>query len=308
MSINLSRPGLGSTNWFGAVDGNWQTIQNALNGVSAIANGGTNSGAALNGGRPIISNASAIVESSGYLRKTGAYTIAIGDCDAIIDCDTTNNGANATIAISLPAASSAGVGFRVTIVNSGTATNFGTAHAVTIAPNGFDTIDGQIVTHTLNDQNSKMTLRCTGVAGQGTGKGWIVESAEDYLRAYASGVSAPGTSNTYGDITSLGITPGEWDVSGAIDCNVGTATVTTAHNMGGGISSTSGNSATGLFTGDNLLLQGFTGGAVQFSVSIPTFRVDATASSTTYYLKMFATYTLVGTMSFSGRLSARRVR
>ena len=119
----------------------------------------------------------------------------------------------------------------------------------------------------------------------------------------ASGSALTLSTGTHKTITSITLTPGDWDVSGVMTATRNGATVT---QIKVGISSTTGNSATGLVEGSNLAKS--TGPTANFddTVSVPGYRISITAT-TTYYLKMSADYT-VATPNATGRLSARRVR
>jgi hypothetical protein len=72
-----------------------------------------------------------------------------------------------------------------------------------------------------------------------------------------------------------------------------------------GITTTSGNSSTGMVFGSNAFVFVEVAGGQNNGV-IPAFRVSL-ASTTTYYAKFFAQYS-AGTAQMRGRLSARRVR
>lgn len=149
-------------------------------------------------------------------------------------------------------------------------------------------------------------------AGQLIGKGASASSdaAAGYigeaLRATVlegAAVSMTG-SGQYTDITSISLTAGDWDLTGVFGATANGATVTEYRC---GLSSTSGNNATGLVGGDNLLyMSTFPGSSSDSCTSIPAFRVSI-SSTTTYYLKMRMAYT-VATPKGYGRISARRVR
>lgn len=87
-----------------------------------------------------------------YLPKTAAYSVVAGDRGAVIDAT------SGTWTLSLLAASSAGAGFTVAVINSGTG-------LVTIDPSGSETIDGAANQALLT--GAAIILVCTGAA-------WIV--------------------------------------------------------------------------------------------------------------------------------------
>lgn len=86
------------------------------------------------------------------IAKTSAYTIALGDYEKTVQC----NASSAGFTVGLPASSSAGEGFAVTIIKTDSTTNL-----VTIDANGSETIDGAL-TFVLREQWSSVTLICDG--------------------------------------------------------------------------------------------------------------------------------------------------
>jgi len=129
--------------------------------------------------------------------------------------------------------------------------------------------------------------------------GYVGESIE----SFAGSVSAP-ASNTYGDITSITLTPGDWDISAIASSIINTGVSITSVTIG--IGPASGTSGAGLQNGDN---QGYSvppTSQYSPSITIPPKRVSINAT-TTYYLKVWMSYSS-GTPQFQGRISARRVR
>ena len=127
----------------------------------------------------------------------------------------------------------------------------------------------------------------------------------EYVENYASASNAP-TSNQYGDLTSITLTAGDWDVSGVLEYLINGATWS---NVEIGITSHTGNDSTGLVLGSNWTTGQWASSSTtptQVSLVIPVFRVSL-ASSTTYYLKDISVYT-GGPPTVYGRISARRVR
>ncbi len=108
------------------------------------------------------------------------------------------------------------------------------------------------------------------------------------------------TSGQYGDATSVSLTPGVWDISATI------------HQTGGagvssilfGISTTSGNSGSGLVFGDNLLAIPLPASG-DSAIAIPQFRALVT-STTTYYAKVRSVYTTTAPQ-YQMRISAVRI-
>lgn len=112
------------------------------------------------------------------------------------------------------------------------------------------------------------------------------------------------TSAQYGDFLSLSLTAGDWLVSIVGSAKANGATVT---GMDIGISTTSGNSATGLNLGENLvnLVYPVAGGSPS-AASIPSYRMSLSATTTVYF-KYSSTYS-VATPQLTGRITAVRIR
>lgn len=120
----------------------------------------------------------------------------------------------------------------------------------------------------------------------------------------ASVTSFP-TSGQFGNNISLDLTPGDWDMTLNLCAELNGATMTPGVNMG--ISTTSGNSASGLTLGSN------------YSVFLPPTTVAGDAcgaipfhrasigSTTTYYAKIAGTYS-IATPRYLATMTARRVR
>jgi hypothetical protein len=108
-------------------------------------------------------------------------------------------------------------------------------------------------------------------------------------------------SGQYVSVGKITLTAGDWDISACIYMDGNGATVT---GWKAGIGTADGNSSTGLIAGSN-----YTAGALltnEGGISIPTYRVSI-ASSTDYYLKSYAAYSVAVPQNY-GRISARRVR
>lgn len=146
-------------------------------------------------------------------------------------------------------------------------------------------------------------------------KGWLNvrgtdsnDSADDgYIGEFISANPAVGVavaaSGAYKNITSISLTPGEWDVTGTIVLNSGTGTVFTV--IAGGVSLSSGTTDSKAMGGFTELT--FTGGLVYGCLSP---RRVSIAAATTVYLVGLASYTTAGTASWTtdSFIRARRVR
>ena len=153
--------------------------------------------------------------------------------------------------------------------------------------NGTTAWDTFIMTGTTTNNNA-----ATGIVGE-------------YLESIISTAANAPTSTQYGDLTSLSLTAGDWDIIGFIQWNSNGATWTAGRT---GISSTTGNSATGLTAGSNLAESIYAStSTVTLNYSHTVYLRVSIASTTTYYLKYRADYS-AGTPQAQGSLKARRTR
>lgn len=111
------------------------------------------------------------------------------------------------------------------------------------------------------------------------------------------------TSGQFGDLTSISLTAGVWLISLQMAQQQNGATVATV-NLG--VSTTSGNSGSGLSDGNNYIgFAAYNSASGEGSASIPFYAVTP-SSTTTYYLKFIASYT-VATPQAVGRITALRI-
>lgn len=144
----------------------------------------------------------------------------------------------------------------------------------------------------------------SGIKGTTTSDNAAAGNVGEYVVSAVTGVPIP-LSGVWGDITSISLTPGDWDLS--LNTSFGTVTSLTATNLSSGISATSGNSGAGMTTGDDQTsLPTAPTSACNVNMVIPAKRVSISAT-TTYYAKMILVYS-GGAATVSARLSARRVR
>jgi hypothetical protein len=145
--------------------------------------------------------------------------------------------------------------------------------------------------------------------GQLSGKGTPTNDSAaagyigEYLSSSTIGAFVPAVSNTYYDILSITLSPGDWDLTGVLYANTGSGYT----DILLGISTTAGNSSAGLVTGDNRVeqLQSYVTNGIG-SMSIPNYRASI-STSTTYRLK-FAVITSGSLFGANARFSARRMR
>jgi hypothetical protein len=118
----------------------------------------------------------------------------------------------------------------------------------------------------------------------------------------SSGTNLP-TSGQFGDLTSIALTAGDWDVTGSVLFTPNGATVTQVIM---GISTTTGNSSTGLVSGSTRMDCPPPVATYDTSATVAPFRVSLSGNAT-YYLKYFGSFT-VATAKALGIISARRIR
>lgn len=236
--------------------------------------------------------------SGGVSTVIAGYTITDTDGYDILNVTT---GAS-TIAIVLPSAATnggriisirkadAGAG-KITLTRAGSDTISGLGYTTTTVADG-------TLAQTGGDRDTVMTVMSDGVSN------WVV------LVAPASVFSAdPGTnvncttSNQYKDFASLLLPAGTWDLFGQLVFALNGATQTACE---AGISSTSGNSGTGLTYGTTLTPVLPPNSNTYSPALIVPFRIGI-ASATTYYLKGAATYSAGTPVVRAGQLWARRV-
>jgi hypothetical protein len=150
---------------------------------------------------------------------------------------------------------------------------------------------------------AEFTTHGVAISGTDTNDSASSGYVGQYAESIVANVNFPAT-DAYGDLTSIALTAGDWDVVGIATQIINGATIT---YFDIGISTTSGNSGTGLIVGSNKCTSpGSRDTYADVTNSIPTYRVSV-ASTTTMYLKFRSGFT-VATPKASGRISARRVR
>lgn len=223
-----------------------------------------------------------VVATEGTQTINGAKTFT----DPITQNDTTNQivlGVTNTTTISATAPSASRV---VTIPDPGANASFVmTAGTQTIS--GIKTFDGQLI--------GKGTATNDSAAA-----GYIGE----YVEATAGTTSFP-TSGTAGDITSISLTAGDWDVTGMVDARRNGATWT---EFLAGLSTTSGNSTptagvAGVTIGGTTALATID----EHTIALPPLRFSL-SGTTSVYLKFGATYTVATPNTGNNSIHARRVR
>jgi hypothetical protein len=219
--------------------------------------------------------------------KTGAYTLTTSDDVILADAS------GGAFTLTLPTASgNTGKVFHLKKTDSST-------NAVTVDGNGTETIDGA-TTFLLTGQYSEISIVSDGT-------NWVITtlSMTDRKSSSATLANYPIAASTFGDLTSLSLTAGSWLVD-ALAVFFSNGAVTTV-GVGIGVSTTSGNSDTGLTIGDNYVLgRKNTSTGTYDSLTISDYLVTPT-STTTYYLKVLAESSVTN-LRVGYRISARRIR
>jgi hypothetical protein len=144
------------------------------------------------------------------------------------------------------------------------------------------------------------SINTAGINGVTNGSNALAGTVGEYMTATGTAVSL--TNATATNITSITLTPGDWDVRGVITFNPAGSTVLTVQAVGlNSTSSTLG--GTGTYTNLPGITESAGNGA---SLPAPTQRFNVT-SSTTIYLIGFGTFS-GSTCTATGTISARRIR
>lgn len=148
------------------------------------------------------------------------------------------------------------------------------------------------------------SVTITSLQGRGT-SGNVCATCIGYYVSSATATSIPAVGSTVAfDLLTIFITPGTWAVSVGLDINAAGATV--AETIFG-VSTTSGNSLTGLTVGDNRFdaSNPVTGGSAGFGAM--SGYIVSLSAGTSHYFKIDPAYT-VATPNLRGRITAVRIQ
>lgn len=183
--------------------------------------------------------------------------------------------------------------FSAGIDNSTTNDNWVLSHSSLLGTNNAISVDGSSGAVELQGSTTNNSA-ASGKVGE-------------YIESLVAGTNAGATDQFY-DITSISLTAGDWDVTGVAQFSRNGATYTDL-DLRLGISTTSGNSGTGLTNGQNAIRWRptlDTGWSV-LCFATPSYRLSL-SSTTTVYLKGYPGSYSAATPLNNARLSARRVR
>jgi len=144
----------------------------------------------------------------------------------------------------------------------------------------------------------------TAITGSVTDDSALSGQIGEYTSASVAPTGVALTNNTWENIASISLSGGDWDVSGTVSFYSGVGMTCTYAE--GYLSAYSGTTTTDRSRGDNAIQTVPNTTSYDTSVTIPSWRVSA-STTTTIYLKAYATFS-GGTNSGYGRISARRVR
>jgi hypothetical protein len=172
---------------------------------------------------------------------------------------------------------------------------------------GAGTIDASVLTGTITPSDGTVTTAKLAasivIPGTATNDNAAAGKVGEYIESVVGPVNFA-ASGSAGDITSISLTAGDWEVTASIISIAGTVS-TSSFRIG--VSTTSGNSLTGLVNGSNYLFdqRAFTAGDIS-SLTISGYRASL-AGTTVHYLKGIANYGGTTPAAY-GRISARRMR
>lgn len=183
----------------------------------------------------------------------------------------------------------------------------GSADAVQLTVEGHSTQTSNILAVQKSDATNLLAVTNTSgtnIRGTTTNDSAATGFVGEYVEAVQASYANAPTSGQYGDVTSISLTAGDWDVSAVLEWNLNTGTAMTNPIIG--IGTASGNSSSGLSGGNTSFETTPPTSSSNMGQSIPVVRKSLSAT-TTIYLKYLATYS-GGTPRARGRISARRVR
>lgn len=244
-----------------------------------------------------------ISANSVYANFTGASASPIAK--AVPSCSTANSALQYTSGTGL----SCGAAFALTSGNlsqfaSTTSSQLagvlsdetGTGSAVFSAS---PTFTGTVSASSINATGAITPSQTVGIVGTTTNNNANAGSVGEFVTATGTGISL--TNNIGANITSISLTAGDWDVTGAVEFDANATTNITG--VIAGINTTSATLPSAPFKA-SILANIVTGGAA--SIVVPTTRISITGTTTVYIIGQCSFNT--STATATGFIRARRVR
>lgn len=194
---------------------------------------------------------------------------------------------SSTQTVKLPDTSTLTVGYRYKIQNISSSTTPGSVSIQTSTGVQLTSLSGKATINASAHNGYGAIFECISTADN-TAASWMqVGNNTEYYEAAQGTPTDTDANNTWSDGATLSIPPGLWDFSGYADFSIGAATSVSAALLG--ISTTSGNSGTGLTFGVNAFSIKGPDATADMPIYVPGYRVSVT-STTTYYLKVKANF------------------
>jgi hypothetical protein len=156
--------------------------------------------------------------------------------------------------------------------------------------------------------NTAVSINYVSIIGLPDFSTFSVFGQSEVIESKATSTSAwPITAGNWGDLTNITLTPGIWKMTAHVAVKSTGGTPGAVLRFGCGISTTSGNSTTGLNAGDNLGWNTFPNSSgFENSVYVVDYEVTVT-TPTTYYLKSFLSGT-TNMIQQGHAIKARRIK
>lgn len=182
----------------------------------------------------------------------------------------------------------------------------GSADAVQLTVEGHSTQTSDILLVQKSDSTDLLNVtnvNGTKIRGTTTNDAAAAGFVGEYIESVQTSLVSTTATNVWRDITSITLTPGDWDICGSWWTEVSGATLTA---LALGIGTAAGDSSAGMTQGQSWHMGPLPTTASDRSYSSAPYRVSI-SSNTTYYLKFRGTYT-VSDIDGKGSIMARRWR
>lgn len=223
-----------------------------------------------------------MVDSSQSI-ATAAGTTTLSSTDPTLTVFT----GSSTQTVKLPDTSTIAIGYRHIVQNLSTSTTAGSVTIQTSTAALLTSLSGKSTVNSTANNGFMAIFECVSTADNTVSAWQQIGNNTEYYEAQQTTASDTAAHNTWSDGASLSIPPGVWDFSGYADFSIGAASSVSAVLLG--ISTTSGNSATGLTFGINAFSSPGPDATADKPLYVPGYRVSVT-STTTYYLKIKANF------------------